>query len=325
MLIKRRRPGVTRRTVASVGAAVLAVSGGAIALAPQASQASSHREAPLIAGDPRADNTDVYAFVSPDKPDTVTLIANFVPLQNPAGGPNFYEFGDDVLYEIHVSNKGDARADVTYQFRFTTKVRNDSTFLYNTGPISSIDDPARNRPQSYSLTRVARGDRGRLLASRLSCPPVNIGPRSTPNYATLAGQAVHSVQGGRKVFAGQRAEGFHVDLGSIFDLGTLRPLEQILALLIGAGFAADQALHIYRAYFGLLHGHVLNELQEVLVDRHATDALLRLGLDRLPAQDFPRIRSLADALLAGYDGAAELDRGMTILLEGLRAERPAAP
>ena len=108
-------------------------------------------------------------------------------------------------------------------------------------------------------------------------------------------------------------------------LGTLRPLEQILALLIGAGFAADQALHIYRAYFGLLHGHVLNELQEVLVDRHATDALLRLGLDRLPAQEFPHVRSLADALLAGYDGAAELDRGMTILLEGLRAEQPAGP
>jgi len=105
-------------------------------------------------------------------------------------------------------------------------------------------------------------------------------------------------------------------------LGTLRPLEQILALLIGAGFAADQALHIYRAYFGLLHGHVLNELQEVLVDPKATDALLRLGLDRLPAEQFPNIRGLAEALLAGYDGAAELDRGLDLLLEGLRAERP---
>ena len=108
-------------------------------------------------------------------------------------------------------------------------------------------------------------------------------------------------------------------------LGTLRPLEQILALLIGAGFAADQALHIYRAYFGLLNGHILNELQEVLVDPRATDALLRLGLDRLPAEQFPRIRALADALLAGYDGAAELDRGLDILLEGLRAEQPTGP
>lgn len=107
-------------------------------------------------------------------------------------------------------------------------------------------------------------------------------------------------------------------------VGTLRPLEQILALLVGAGFAPDEALHAYRAYFGLLHGHVLNELQEVLVDPEATDALLRLGLDRLPPDEFPHIRSLADALLAGYDGRAELDRGLDILLDGLLAERPAA-
>lgn len=106
-------------------------------------------------------------------------------------------------------------------------------------------------------------------------------------------------------------------------VGTLRPLEQILALLVGAGFAPDQALHIYRAYFGLLHGHVLHELQEVVVDPEATDSLLRLGLDRLPAEEFPHICSVADALLAGYDGEAELDRGLDILLDGLRAERPA--
>jgi len=107
-------------------------------------------------------------------------------------------------------------------------------------------------------------------------------------------------------------------------VGTLRPLEQILALLTGAGFAPDQALHVYRAYFGLLNGHVLNELQEVLVDPEGTDALLRLGLDRLPSREFPHIRGLADALLAGYDGAAELDRGLDILLDGLRAELPPA-
>ena len=96
---------------------------------------SSHREAPEIAKDPVADSTDVYAFVSPDQPGTVTLIANYIPLQGPAGGPNFYEFGDDVLYEIHVDNNGDGRADVSFQFRFRTTVRNPETFLYNTGPI----------------------------------------------------------------------------------------------------------------------------------------------------------------------------------------------
>jgi hypothetical protein len=100
---------------------------------------SSHREAPGIVNDAAADNTDVYAFVSPDKPDTVTLIANFLPLEDPDGGPNFFEFGDDVLYEIHVSNSGTARADITYQFRFRTEVRDENTFLYNTGPITSLN------------------------------------------------------------------------------------------------------------------------------------------------------------------------------------------
>src|SRR6266436_2988089 len=98
---------------------------------------SSHREALEISKDPVADNTDVYAFVSPDKPDTVTLITNYVPLEGPDGGPNFYEFGDDVLYEIH------------------TEVRNPNTFLYNTGPIGSLNDPNWNRRQFYSVTRVA--------------------------------------------------------------------------------------------------------------------------------------------------------------------------
>ena len=97
---------------------------------------SSHREAPEVSKDPVADNTDVYAFVSPDKPDTITLIANFIPFQNPQGGPNFYEFGDDVRYEINVSNSGTAgEPDVTYRFRFHTEIRNPATFLSNTGPI----------------------------------------------------------------------------------------------------------------------------------------------------------------------------------------------
>src|SRR5438477_5990199 len=95
---------------------------------------SSHREAPEISKDPVADNTDVYAFVSPDAPKTVTLIANFIPLQAPAGGPNFFEFGNDVLYSIYVDNDGDGRPEIGYIFRFTTKVVNPKTFLYNTGP-----------------------------------------------------------------------------------------------------------------------------------------------------------------------------------------------
>jgi len=187
---------------------------------------SSHREAPEIAKDPVADNTDFYAFVSPDQPNNVTLIANFVPLEEPAGGPNFYEFGDDVLYEINIDNDGDAVEDITYQFRFHTETRNPESFLYNTGPITTIDSPNWNRPQFYSVTQVVNGQ-ATVLASGLACPPCNIGPRSTPNYSHLAGAAVHTLPGGGRVFAGQRAEGFYVDLGSIFDLADLRPFQHL--------------------------------------------------------------------------------------------------
>jgi hypothetical protein len=188
---------------------------------------SSHREAPEIAKDPAADSTDVYAFVSPDQPAMVTLIANYVPLQEPAGGPNFYEFGDDVRYEIHIDNNGDGQPDVTYRFQFSTKLRNPDTFLYNTGPILSLDSPNWNRRQFYTVSRVNTQGGVTQLAAGLACPPCNIGPLSTPSYPALASAAVHDLAGGIKVFAGQRAEGFYVDLGSIFDLANLRPFQQL--------------------------------------------------------------------------------------------------
>jgi hypothetical protein len=102
-------------------------------------------------------------------------------------------------------------------------------------------------------------------------------------------------------------------------LGTLRPLEQILSLLISAGFGPSDALHVYRAYYGFLYGHLLNELQEYIVDPDENEALLRLGLHRLPAKEFPRLRALAPAL-ADYDGSEELDQGITILLSGLEKQ-----
>jgi Domain of unknown function (DUF4331) len=187
---------------------------------------SSHREAPEISKDPVADNTDVYAFVSPDAPDTVTLIANYIPLEEPAGGPNFYEFGDDVLYEIHIDNDGDAVDDITYQFSFQTTLRNPNTFLYNTGRIRSLDDPNWNKRQFYSVIRVQDGAQT-VLAQGLASPPCNIGPFSTPNYAALAQEAVQLLPSGERVFAGQRAEGFYVDLGSVFDLVDLRPFQNL--------------------------------------------------------------------------------------------------
>jgi Domain of unknown function (DUF4331) len=187
---------------------------------------SSHREAPEISKDPVADNTDLYAFVSPDRPDTVTLIANFIPLQGADGGPNFYEFGDDVLYAINIDNNGDGKTDISYRFHFHTSVANKDTFLYNTGPIQSLDSPNWNRRQHYSVTRVTRSG-AKKLANYLACPPCNIGPLSTPNYPALAKAAVHSLGGGRQVFAGQRAEGFYVDLGATFDLLDPRPLADL--------------------------------------------------------------------------------------------------
>ncbi len=212
---------------------------------------SSHREAPEISKDPAADNTDVYAFVSPDRPDTVTILANFIPLQQADGGPNFYEFAEDVRYDINISNRGDARDDITYQFRFTTKTTNKNTFLYNTGPIASIGDHKNwTRPQFYSVRRVVRGQSpdGVVLGEGLACPPVNVGVRSTPDYAaTFTNAAVHSLGRGRKVFAGQRAEGFHVDLGSIFDLGTLRPFQNLHLIPSAAavGVNASRSLNVH--------------------------------------------------------------------------------
>src|SRR4051812_21210386 len=155
---------------------------------------SSHREAPEISKDPVADSSDLYAFVDPGHPDQLTVLANYVPLQDPAGGPNFFEFGDDVLYEIHVSNGGSARADVTYGLRFTTHVRNPHTFLYNTGPVESLTSTALNRYQTYTLTRRADG-RTKTLLHNAPVAPANIGPRSMPHYERLVGQAIRSLPG----------------------------------------------------------------------------------------------------------------------------------
>src|SRR5262249_2803262 len=138
-------------------------------------------------------------------------------------GPNFFQFGEDVLYAIHIDNDGDGKTDITYRFRFDTRVRNPNTFLYNTGPITSLNSQNWNVRQFYSVTRVLASGTQSVLGENLASPPCRIGPRSTPDYAALAIAAVHSLAGGVKVFAGQRAEGFYVDLGSIFDLGDLRP------------------------------------------------------------------------------------------------------
>ncbi|HET7702729.1 MAG TPA: DUF4331 domain-containing protein [Candidatus Limnocylindrales bacterium] len=224
----------TRSKVAALtGALVIATSsiGGVLA--------SSHREAPLIAGDPSADNTDLYAFVNPSDPTKLTIIANYVPLQEPAGGPNFFPFDPTVRYEIKVDNNGDAKADVTYRFKFQTRNTANNfagipTFLYNDGPVTSPGDANLLVKQTYSVER-----NGVAIGSGLRTPPVNIGPRSTPNYAATAAQAVHALADGTKVFAGQRDDAFFVDLGSIFDLAGLRTFNPLHAIALPAEAGVD--------------------------------------------------------------------------------------
>ena len=125
----------------------------AVGRLPNTTQASSHREAPMLIGDPLADNTDIYTFVSPDKPDTVTILANFVPFENPGNGPNFYRFGDDVLYEIHVDNVGDAVSHITYQIRFTTRFPSSNRATFGSASAAANADAASTPGASRIVAR----------------------------------------------------------------------------------------------------------------------------------------------------------------------------
>lgn len=189
--------------------------------------ASSHAEAPLISMDRYADNTDVYAFRSTEAGRTgfVTIIANFIPFQDPSGGPQFFRFDDTVLYAINIDNNGDGVPDITYQFQFTTQIVNRDTVLGHTavnqdGVVSNLGDPDYNMPQTYTVTRIDRpfGRHGRLIAAGIRTPPSNVGPRVTPNYENNLGQAaIYNLPNGGRVFAGQRDEGFFIDVGAVFD------------------------------------------------------------------------------------------------------------
>jgi Domain of unknown function (DUF4331) len=224
--MRLRRPKPPRQLLAGLAAALtlpLATMSLATAPVPPVATASSHREAPLITQDPRADGTDFYMFTSPEDNGSVTFVANYIPLQAPYAGPNFYSFDPDVVYAVRVDNNGDNTEDITFEFRFRTEVRNGNTFLYNTGPIESLDDPDWNVRQFYTLTRVDGGGRRDLIADA-PVPPANIGPKSTPDYTALAASAVRPLPGGGQVFAGQRDDPFYADLGALFDLLTIRKL-----------------------------------------------------------------------------------------------------
>ncbi len=195
--------------------------------------ASSHREAPIISTDPLADNTDVYAFVSPDDTTKLNIVACYIPFEEPSGGPNFNRFGTDMIYEINIDNVGDRIAHVVYQFEFTTVTGNSNTFLYNTGDVTSLTDPDLNVKQTYTVKRIVNGITI-WTSSALLVPPAYVGgpghndpayagPNSMSNYAALMSAAVQNLpSGGGKVFAGPTDDPFYVDLGAAFDLLKIR-------------------------------------------------------------------------------------------------------
>jgi hypothetical protein len=203
-----------RLAVAATTAAGAAIGAGLAGAVP--AQASSHREAPLIAGDPRVDNTDLYAFVSPDAPGSVNLIANWIPFEEPNGGPNFYPFEDGSHYDINIDNDGDAKADIIYRWTFaSTDTRGTGTFLYNNGPVTSLDDANLLFRQHFTLTRLE--GKHRKVIARGPVAPSNVGKASMPNYRKLRDDAITGVSGGGKTFAGQADDPFFLDL-RVFDL-----------------------------------------------------------------------------------------------------------
>ncbi len=227
----------TRRRVLAILAAGATAASSAVLLAPGTSTASSHREAPYTLSDPLADNTDTYAFVSPDNPDTVTLAANWLPFQEPSGGPNFYPFDNKARYEIHIDNDGDAKPDITYRWMFKdidlrgTAERGDAdgTFLFNDGPVTSFNDPDLKFKQTYTLQGIRYNEDGteqepNNLVVDGKVAPSHVGRASMPNYAELRNEAVRPVTlpgdtsgpSGR-AFAGQADDPFFADL-RIFDL-----------------------------------------------------------------------------------------------------------
>jgi len=208
------------RSLAALAATATTVAAAAALVGPGTSSASSHREAPLIASDPQADNTDVYAFVSPDKPDTVTLIADWIPFQEPAGGPNFYPWATNTAYNIKIDNNGDALADITYRWTFTTEYLAPNSFLFNNGPITSLTDPNLLHRQTYDL-EVFRGNAAPLLlVDNGRAAPSHPGNASVPDYAPLRDEAITAFTepaGSGVTYAGQADDPFFLDL-RVFDL-----------------------------------------------------------------------------------------------------------
>ncbi len=216
-MIRNRFTG-TRAAVALVGSGGLLLAVGMAGLGPSTATASSHREAPLIAGLPQYDNTDVYAFRSPERDSTVTLIANWIPFEEPAGGPNFYSFAPDARYNVKIDNDADGRPDVTFRWTFQNHYVTRNTFLYANGPVTSLTDPNLNFYQTYTLEKLDEKGRTTIARNRRVVPS-NVGAASMPNYAALRNEGVTNAgpHGSYRSFAGQAEDPFFLDL-RVFDL-----------------------------------------------------------------------------------------------------------
>jgi hypothetical protein len=208
----RRTPLLGAATAAVLCAGALATTG---------VLGSSHREAPRIMLDPSADNTDLYAFTAPDAQGKLTIVSNWVPLENPAGGPYFGKLDPKARYYVKIDNTGDGVEDVAYRWQFHNHFRSPNTFLYAAPTVDSVSDPDLNFVQTYDLyyERYKNGKEtsSKRIAHDVPVAPDNVGPKTMPNYAAVSNSAVRSTPIGVKTFVGPVDDPFFVDLGSIFD------------------------------------------------------------------------------------------------------------
>ncbi len=210
------KPTRRGKSTALLATGAVLATGGFAALGTSGAVASSHREAPLIAGEPQYDATDLYAFVSPDDADSTTIVANWIPFEEPAGGPNFYAFATDARYDIKIDNDGDAIADKIFRYTFTDSYQTKDTFLYANGPVTSLTDENLNFRQHFTLTRIANGNEKVIAKGRVA--PSNVGEATIPDYEALRDQAIKPTMNGKgKVYAGQADDPFFADL-RVFDL-----------------------------------------------------------------------------------------------------------
>jgi Domain of unknown function (DUF4331) len=209
-----------RRTTVLGAATAAALTAGSLAVTGVLG--SSHREAPKILTDPTADNTDVYAFTAADAPHSLTVVANWIPMEEPAGGPYFGKLDPRARYYVKIDNTGDGREDVAYRWQFKQRFRNPESFLDAAPTVDSVDDPDINFVQTYDLYRETYGGKGhrrstKRIANDVPVAPANTGPKTVPDYANVSAGAIHALPGGGKSFVGPADDPFFLDLNTVFD------------------------------------------------------------------------------------------------------------